>query len=476
MRTQRVTAIDRRSLELLALAAALAGCRAPEESQAPAPAERAAHAGRITGTVLEATTGAPVDNAYVGAGDFGDSGGSNYERHRAQGLYASTYTDARGRFELDGLALTSDGGPVAAHPLVVTHRDFVPHRLDVAVPSDHPVHFVIPLQPAASIHAIVVDERGRAVKGPVLASITAEDDHRFIAAGRDPHLSAFAASAWQEVARHGSLSFEALSEGEYTLHALRFDAPVDGKLPPGLAGPPLGASVRFHGRVSVLAKIGARAEARIQREQHRTRLTIALAAAPPEYADKLASLPPIVAVSANPGLLVWDDGRVHSLEDPRLGRIQEEALFWGFVGAESRTLVVENLPPGKYAIFAGPAPVLLGARVDLATGDDKRLEVAWREPQEPGRARLDRFARAAAFEYREYAVGELCDALARALDDQPRVRADPALRDTRLQPPADAPSIWSLFETLHAERGWVLVEEELEGEAAAVALVLRPAP
>jgi hypothetical protein len=59
--------------------------------------------GRIRGVVVNAATGQPVAGAYVGVGDFGDSGGSNYERHRAQGFFAKAETDRQGRFILDGL-------------------------------------------------------------------------------------------------------------------------------------------------------------------------------------------------------------------------------------------------------------------------------------------------------------------------------------------------------------------------------------
>jgi hypothetical protein len=127
--------------------------------------ERAEMRGMISGVVVDAVTGKPIAGAYVGTGDFGDSGGSNYSRHRAQGLHAAAETDAEGRFELDGLAFTYDHDFLDGHPLVVTHPEYVRHDQTVALSKDTPgPHIRVSLTPAARIDITVVDSSSNALE------------------------------------------------------------------------------------------------------------------------------------------------------------------------------------------------------------------------------------------------------------------------------------------------------------------------
>ncbi|MHC4166887.1 MAG: peptidase associated/transthyretin-like domain-containing protein, partial [Planctomycetota bacterium] len=115
--------------------------------------------GKIAGVVVEAATGKPIIGAYVGVGDFGDSGGSNYSRHSEQGLFAKARTDAQGRFVLEGLAFQD-------HPLVVTHPDFVRHDLAVTLLKGALEPDIrIGLKPAAKIDVTVVDSSGEPLEG-----------------------------------------------------------------------------------------------------------------------------------------------------------------------------------------------------------------------------------------------------------------------------------------------------------------------
>jgi len=115
--------------------------------------------GRIVGVVVEAATGNPVGGAYVGVGDFGDSGGSNYSRHRRQGLFAKATTDQQGRFVLDGLAFRD-------HPLVVTHPGFVRYDRVVHLRQGAPEPDIrVGLKPTATIDVTVVDSSGEPLEG-----------------------------------------------------------------------------------------------------------------------------------------------------------------------------------------------------------------------------------------------------------------------------------------------------------------------
>ena len=103
-----------------------------------ASAEEAAvtHPGVIRGIVVDAESGEAIVGAYVGVGEFGDSGGSNRSRHRQQGLFAKGETDAEGKFELDGLVLTEGHSYLTGHPLVATHDDYVRGDVKVELSAD----------------------------------------------------------------------------------------------------------------------------------------------------------------------------------------------------------------------------------------------------------------------------------------------------------------------------------------------------
>ena len=58
-------------------------CSCPAVSSAE---QANSHPGVIRGIVTDAETGKAIANAYVGVGEFGDSGGSNRSRHREEGF------------------------------------------------------------------------------------------------------------------------------------------------------------------------------------------------------------------------------------------------------------------------------------------------------------------------------------------------------------------------------------------------------
>ena len=149
--------------------------------------------GRICGVVVSSVTDEPIAGAYVGIGDFGDSGGTNYSRHRQQGFFAKAETDEQGRFILEGVAFRDD------HPLVVTHPEFVRSDMMVAVCEGEPeLDVKVGLKPAAKINVMVVDSNGNPLEDLWLFRLEALDGRRFIPPGRDRHLSSFASSVWIE--------------------------------------------------------------------------------------------------------------------------------------------------------------------------------------------------------------------------------------------------------------------------------------
>ncbi len=416
------------------------------------------HRGKITGVVVHGVTGRPISGASVGVGDFGDSGGSNYARHREQGLHDASRTGADGRFELDGLAFTGGESSLKSHPLVVTHPDFAPHRVDVALPADRTVDVTVKMTPAAAVRVTALGEDGKPLAGLLLLRLEALDGHRFIPPGRDRHLSSFASSTWSQPVRDGRFMFTELRAGEYAIDAIRLG--VAGAAIPGYGGPVLAASsTRFHGRVaSVRARSGAAAEVEITPADHGTRLIVKI----PEFSGR-AGRPsvlrsPFVVISRNAALPVWTDGRARSPEDARLGRIQKHALISGFVPGAA-TFAIENLPPGTYSVLAGPVVLLRGAKVDLAGGADTTVEIPSGDPQGPARVDLGRLDRRVALEARPYRVAELCELMTRALESRPALRPAPALRDLTVTLTAGEITIWDLVEKLHLERNWGVTEE-----------------
>ncbi len=133
-------------------------------------AEPPQHPGRIIGTVVHADTGVPISGAYVGIGDFGDAGGSNLERFRQQGNYATSKTAENGHFELTGVAL-------GEHPLVVTHGEFV--RCDKRVVARHdPAEADLPIKmsPAGKIEFTMVDAEDKHLERQVRVCLEASTE------------------------------------------------------------------------------------------------------------------------------------------------------------------------------------------------------------------------------------------------------------------------------------------------------------
>ncbi len=435
---------------------------------AEAPAEKnAAENGRgeIRGSVVNAVTGEPVADAYVGAGDFGDSGGANRRRHRKQGLFASDRTDSDGRFLLTDLIYTDGSSSLKAHPLVATHPDYVPYRTAVPLSENDPPDVEVRLTPAASLHTRVVDENGALEKGFFLLRLEALDGHLFIPPKRDPHLSAFASSSWTEWTRGDSFTFGQLKEGPYRLDVIEID-PDRTQPPAGFAGPVLPADgTRYHGGInSVDLRAGRETKVEVAPEEFGSRLVLDLpnleGIGDGRRQHPVASKP-FVVISRNPGVLVWSARRFRSLEDARLGRIQKQALLWGLVDS-GRSFAIDNLPPGRYAIFTGPVTALQGSKVIIQKDVTVKPQINWAKPKDYSEVRTRGLQNFVKLEKSEYTAGKFCQIISEATEGNPLIEPASSIRNEQIQVGQDTQynaQIWDILERLYLDKNWSLREE-----------------
>ncbi|MHC4112509.1 MAG: DUF1573 domain-containing protein, partial [Planctomycetota bacterium] len=437
--------------------------------------------GGISGIVVSSVTGKPIAGAYVGVGDFGDSGGSNYSRHRSQGFHDKTKTDEKGRFELGGLVFTDKHRDLEYHPLVVTHPDFVRHDEKIEMLSSGPVPDVkVSLRPAAKIDVTIVDAQGNPLQGQWLIRLEALDGRRFIPPGSDPHLSSFASSIWAHMpdlrANMGvsnGFTFTELDSGQYSIEAIRFHL-VDKPTPQNIWKP----TITYHGSIpSLKIEAGRTKQVKLAPQDHQTRLTIT----PPEFPDKLmdklersSRMPLMCLISRSPGTMLWADGKIHHLEDQRLGRIDKKRFFRGFF-LQGKPLTINNLPPDSYSLFAMAvygqvAGCLIGARADLAKGDNVTLDIPWRQPTGPSMVGPNRsFDYPVNLEAGDYSVSELCEILTSITQSNPRLIADSSIENEKLSFGKGQMPVWDVLEKLYLDKEWTV------DEGAEKTLIIKPA-
>ncbi|HIJ52460.1 MAG TPA: hypothetical protein HPP66_04820 [Planctomycetes bacterium] len=449
----------------------------------PTKSEPAKTRGGISGVVVHSITGEPIAGAYVGVGDFGDSGGSNYSRHRSQGFHDKTKTDEKGRFELDGLAFTDDHPYLKYHPLVVTHPDFVRHDEKFELLKDKPAPDVkVSIRPAAKIDVTIVDAQGNPLKGHWLIRLEALDGRRFIPPGSDPHLSSFASSVWIErpkpVPAKKSLSgttgfsFTELDRGQYSIDVMEF-AITDNYTPPppGMVRLPLDTSkVSYYGGMTnVKIEAGRTKEVRIKPADYQTSVSINM----PEDPIKKQQIPPFVLISRNTGLLLWNDGKTHGPEDHRLGRLQKNALYYNLV-VEADVFTIKNLPPGSYSVFAGPIYFMSATRMEVSRGREVVVDMPPIQITEHAKVGLWTFDRKVKLEAGDYSVSELCELLTDITKSNPRLIADSSIENEKLSFGKSEMSVWDVLEKLYLDKGWKLGEVPektliLEAEAGSTA-------
>ncbi len=412
--------------------------------------------GKFSGEVIEAATGKPIAGAYVGVGDFGDSGGSNYSRHRQQGLHAKTKTDEQGHFILEGLAYRD-------HPLVVTHPEFVRHDQIVTLAAGAPEPDVkIALKPAAKINVTVVDSADWAVDDIWHIRLEALDGHRFIPPGEDPHLSTFASSVWVDRPRRRltstGFSFTGLSAGQYAVEVMKYAKIDNATAPEGMVRIPLDtANLAYYGGVSKIeVEPGQAKDLRIKPTDYGTSVKIKVPQVPEKY--KKMRMFPFIVISRNVGLLLWDDGKVHHPEDHRLGRLQKNALYYNMV-LDGDVLTFKNLPPGTYCVFGGPVYFMSAAKVEVLAGREIAVELPSITPTEQARVNLWTFDRKIKLKDKLYSVLQLCELITTRTDSDPSIVCDSSIASERLEIGNKQATIWELVEEVYLAKGWKLTEK-----------------
>jgi len=412
--------------------------------------------GKIAGVVVEASTGKPIAGAYVGTGD---SGGSNYSRHRQQGLHAKTKTDEQGRFVLEGLAFQD-------HPLVATHPEFARHDLTVTLLKGAPAPDVrVDLKPAAKIYVTIVDSSGEPLEGIWHFRLEALDGRRFIPPGRDPHLSTFASSVWDQrpdlrkSLTSTGFAFTGLENGEYSIDVMKYSmienpAPA----PAGMTRIPLDtANVAYYGGIaSVKVETGQVKKVRVKPAEHDTNITIKLPQVP-EKSKKMRMFP-FVLISRNVGLLLWDDGKAHHPEDHRLGRLQKNALYYNMV-VDGDVCNIKNLPPGTYSVFGGPMFFMSAAKIEVSAGREVTVDLPSFMPSEQARVNLWTFDRKVRLEDKQCSVSRLCELVSAGTNSDPRIVADPSIENEKLELGNQKRTIWELMEEIYLAKGWKLTEQ-----------------
>ena len=296
------------------------------------------------------------------------------------------------------------------------------------------------MKPAAKIRVMVYDAAGKPVARPSIIRLEALDGHAFIPPGRQRHLSAFASPAWTERSATGDFLFSELTEGEYSIDVLQ-TTPT--------------ATTYYGGVERIEVKAGEARLVKVRPTDSQTRVSVQV----PEFPDELQKeVPAMVVISRNVGLLAWDDGLFHGLEDERLGRITLGALIYGPV-SPGKPYQVGNLPPGTYSFFVGPAVALKGVKVEVAPGQEITVEVPWVKPARVAEVKLWRLHQRVELPAKQYTAEELCGLLTAAAKPGPVFIAQPSIRGQTLRLGPAKTSLWDVLERAYLDKGWTLVEE-----------------
>jgi len=380
-------------------------------------------------------------------------------------LFAKGETDAEGKFELDGLALTEGHRYLTSHPLVATHDDYVRGDVKVQLSADKPrADIVVKLTKAARIDVTVVDAKGEPVDGYWILRLEDLSGRQFLPPGKDPHMGSFASSVWTENPRGRStgFSFKALEAGEYRIEAIRL------KLLPN----PSPAAIwdrpwRYYGEVGKVAiKAGQAKAVEIAPKDYGTSLTIKTPAEPFEGLRELDDAPKdflkgqqirgLLNISRNTGLRAWDMGRIYHVEDARLGRMQREAMFFTMV-APGESFTIENLAPGRYAVFSMAhvkvVVAISSATAEVVAGRDSEVEMPVPVIEGFGEAGTHAFDRRVELADRGYSVKELCGIVSTATGSSPELVADASIENEAVSIGGGEIVIWDLVERLCAEKG-----------------------
>ncbi len=320
------------------------------------------------------------------------------------------------------------------------------------------------LRKAARLKVTVVDAEGRARKGFWAFRLERLDGRRFLPPGRDPHLSSFASAVWLEQPRPApqmrreAFAFSTLDSGDYRLDVFALEPAQDATQPMPAGWRP---RVVYHGGIErVTLQAGQAEAATIGPTSFGTRLIVEVPGPPSELkVPNRQYLMPMVLLCRDVGALIWDMDRLYGPEDARLGRLQKRALFYTLAG-EASPVTFENLPPGRYAVFAGPVIAMNGQEAHLVAGAETTVSVPPVETAQIGRVGMYRFDSPASIADGEHRVGALCEEITRLTDSNPVIVCEASIRDQTIRLAAPPRSIWDLFEALYAARGWRLSEAD----------------
>ncbi len=451
--------------------------------------------GRIRGVVVKANTGEPISGAYVAVDHSGDAGGSNLGRFREEGIYVTTETDERGRFLLDGVAFHDN------HPFMVTHPGFVRHQETIALWRDQPEMDVkVPLRPAATIVAKVVDDDGKLLQEDAILRLEAGDGRPFFPMREDwPDLP-----YRTETTKTGTFSFGELDTGVFSIEVMRARH----------------NEVIYHATVSGIAiQAGETTEVHLKPADHRSSVRLKIEKDP--YASLGESKgATAILLTRKPGLLAWAGRNFYHPEDERLGRVWKSALVMAvlvpvadaetlqklnaadrlvsvskeghisnIVTSPDMTYTLRNFPPGEYAVFTyamgmykdwkSPAVYLRGAKALFFPGRVQAAEIPWVEPIGPSPFNPRVFKSAVELEAKEYRSQEICDLFVKAIrsaagerwdeDAEGKIVADASIPAETVRFRAGKLSMWDFIEHLYLQKGWIL-----EGDFKAKAVILRP--
>ncbi|MCA9432447.1 MAG: carboxypeptidase regulatory-like domain-containing protein, partial [Candidatus Omnitrophica bacterium] len=316
--------------------------------------------GALSGKVLDASSGAPIADAFVAIDHSGDAGGSNLERFKEEGIYATARTGSDGAFVLEGLAFNP------AHPFYVTHPGFIRNSSAIAITRVDPSREVdISLRPGGAIHGQVVDESGTVNPLRLSLHLAAEDGRLFYPPDAD----------WPAYPHHDGKSNQ---QGQFTF----------GELDSGVFSvaawlPTKQDSVHYFGETSgIQVQAGATAEIELPPSNGGGSVYVRF-----EGTVKAPKFAPLIILSRDPELLSLVGGPYHP-EDEKLGR----ALAGGIraLRASENQGMFDNLPEGEYAVLAFAnipagsgtaqgAVHVLGERVEVKSGE--REEVALKKPE-----------------------------------------------------------------------------------------------
>jgi beta-lactamase regulating signal transducer with metallopeptidase domain len=318
----------------------LTGQRPPQPKVAPRGAGRR---GAIFGTVVDAETGEPLEDAYV-AVDHSvrlQARREDIEELREQGLYVVTSCGPGGQFGLGGLPLRGD------HPLFVVKTGFVPLEQQVALTAERPVkELQVALHPGATITGQVSDAEGKAVSVARVGIRAATGEAVFLSTV-EPWRRVRTPVRWERA--RPRFEFGELDAGTYNIEAFQM---AEGRA--------------WHmGRVTgIRVKRGEQERVKLSPGELGGRVNIALMSTAGER--------PLISVSRDLELLKLAGGLRKAFAKIS---IRNASIVQLPAAPHNDAAIVGGLPPGQYAVLAllerkeAESVAVVGEAVDLEDGE-----------------------------------------------------------------------------------------------------------